>query len=255
MSDHISGMGRRQWLKLMGVGGAGLAATSTSFSYAAAAQAATRNLKLLDTKRNIAEPQAIAEITPDAALERLMAGNQRFTRQKRTYPHQGLKDLTTVATAQHPFVTLLSCADSRVPGEIVFDQGVGDVFDVRVAGNVVTPEVLGSVEYAAVLLKTPLIMVLGHERCGAVTAAVEGEALPGQIGAFVKAIQPALATIQYDSDDLAQRINQAVTVNVKYQIEELKRNSSLLAQLVSDQKLKIVGGRYDLDTGSVTLIG
>jgi carbonic anhydrase len=183
-----------------------------------------------------------------------MDGNQRFTRQKREYPHQDLKDLKAVATAQHPFVTLLSCADSRVPGEIVFDQGVGDVFDVRVAGNVVTPEVLGSVEYAAVLLKTPLIMVLGHERCGAVTAAVEGEALPGQIGAFVKAIQPALATIKYDSVDLAQRIDQAVSVNVKYQVEELKRNSSLLSQLVSEQKLKIVGGRYDLDTGSVTLI-
>lgn len=254
MSDHISGMNRRQWLKLMGVGGMGLAATSASFSYAAAAHAETSNPKLLGAKRQVAETQAIAAITPDAALQRLMDGNQRFTRQKRTYPHQGLKDLKTVATAQHPFVTLLSCADSRVPGEIVFDQGVGDVFDVRVAGNVVTPEVLGSVEYAAVLLKTPLIMVLGHERCGAVTAAVAGEALPGQIGAFVKAIQPALATLKYDSSELAQQIDQAVSVNVKYQVEELKRNSSLLSQLVSEQKLKIVGGRYDLDTGSVTLI-
>lgn len=244
MSDQVSGMNRRQCLKLMGVGGVGLAAATGSFGYAPVANA----------EPEPAQPQVTETLTPDAALQRLIDGNQRFVQQKRQHPHQALKDLTAVAIAQHPFATLLSCADSRVPGEIVFDQGVGDMFDVRVAGNVVTPEVLGSIEYAAVLLKTPLLMVLGHERCGAVTAAVAGEVLPGQIGAFVKAIKPALATLKYDSSDQAQRVDQAVVANVKYQIEELKRNSSLLSQLVLERKLKIVGGRYDLDTGKVTLI-
>ena len=237
--------GRRELLKLFGVGGVGLvAATATSLRYAQPARA----------DQSIPNTQKFEAVSSEAALQRLLDGNQRFMQHKRQYPHETSRDLQAVATAQHPFATLLTCADSRVPGEIIFDQGIGDLFDVRVAGNVVTPEVLGSLEYAAALLGTRLIMVVGHERCGAVTAAIQGEALPGHIGTFVKAIKPAIASIKTKSADVDQQIDQAVTANVQYQVEQLKQNSSVLAQLVLERKLQIVGGRYDLDTGAVTLV-
>ncbi|MGQ9869736.1 carbonic anhydrase [Leptodesmis sp.] len=146
---------------------------------------------------------------------------------------------------------MLSCADSRVPAEIVFDAGIGDLFDIRVAGNIVTAEVLGSLEYAAVLLGTSLIMVLGHERCGAVTAAVQNESLLGSIGSLVKAIKPAVNRVKDSADDL---IELAVVENVHYQTEQMQQRSSVLAQLVNEGKVKIVGGRYDLDTRVVSVV-
>jgi carbonic anhydrase len=137
-----------------------------------------------------------------------------------------------------------------VPAEIIFDQGIGDIFDVRIAGNISTPESLGSIEYAVALLDTPVLMVLGHERCGAVTAAVQNESLPGEIGSFVKAILPAVERVKGKAGDT---VDNAVTANVQYQIEQLKR-SPLLTERLQSGKLKIVGGRYDLDTGTVTMI-
>lgn len=190
-------------------------------------------------------------LSPDAALEKLIAGNRRFMQHHPQYPDQTEGRLHEVAQSQHPFATILSCADSRVPGEIVFDQGIGDIFDVRIAGNIATPEAIGSIEYAAVLLGTPLLMVLGHERCGAVTAAVQGEALPGDIGSFVKAILPAVDRVKNQPGDTVEN---AVVANVRYQIEQLQQRSSLLAERVQSGTLKIVGGRYDLDTGEVTVI-
>lgn len=187
---------------------------------------------------------------PDTALQKLMDGNQRFTQHHPQYPDQSEARLTEVSQAQHPFATILSCADSRVPAELVFDQGIGDIFDVRVAGNISTPETLGSIEYAVALLGTPVLMVLGHERCGAVTAAVQGEALPGDIGSFVKAILPAVERVKGKAGDT---VDNAVTANVLYQIEQLTR-SPLLSERLQSGALKIVGGRYDLDTGRVTIV-
>ncbi|MBF2008440.1 MAG: carbonic anhydrase [Chlorogloeopsis fritschii C42_A2020_084] len=195
-------------------------------------------------------PSTTQSLTPDAALQKLMEGNQRFVNHKPQYPDQSQARLQEVAQAQHPFVTILSCADSRVPAEIIFDQGIGDIFDVRIAGNIATPEALGSIEYAVALLGTPLLMVLGHERCGAVTAAVKNEALLGDIGTFVKAIKPVVKRAKLLSGDAVEN---AVVANVQYQIERLKR-SRLLTEKLQSGKLKIVGGRYDLDTGSVTII-
>lgn len=192
-----------------------------------------------------------ASLSPEAALEKLLAGNQRFMQHQLRHPDQSEVRVHEVAQAQHPFATILSCADSRVPGEIVFDQGIGDIFDVRIAGNIATPEAIGSIEYAAVLLSTPLLMVLGHERCGAVTAAVQGDALPGEIGSFVKAILPAVDKVKSQSGDAVEN---AVVANVLYQIEQLQQRSALLAERVQAGTLKIVGGRYDLDTGEVTVI-
>jgi carbonic anhydrase len=137
-----------------------------------------------------------------------------------------------------------------VPAEIVFDQGIGDIFDVRIAGNIAIPEAIGSIEYAVALLGTPLLMVLGHERCGAVTAAVQQQVLLGEISTFVKAIKPAVEKVKSQPGDAVEN---AVVANVQYQIERLQR-SQLLTERLQSGKLKIVGGRYDLDTGRVTLI-
>ncbi|MEH2209315.1 carbonic anhydrase [Nostoc sp.] len=189
-------------------------------------------------------------LTPDAALQKLIEGNQRFIQHHPQYPDQSELRLHEVAQAQHPFATILSCADSRVPAEIVFDQGIGDIFDVRIAGNIATHEAIGSIEYAVVLLGSPLLMVMGHERCGAVTAAVQKESLPGDISTFVKAIKPALKRVK---DQPGDAVENAVVANVQYQIERLQR-SKLLTKQVESGKLKIVGGRYDLDTGRVTII-
>lgn len=232
-------MERRDFFKLGAVGAVGLAATaSDGFWLAQGAQAAE------------ASPAASAPLTPDAALDKLIAGNQRFVRHHPQYPDQTAIRLKEVALAQHPFATVLCCADSRVPVEILFDQGVGDIFDVRVAGNIVAPAVLGSIEYAIALLETPVLMVLGHERCGAVTAAVKHESLPGDMSRFVEAILPALDTIKGATGDA---VDNAVTANVRYQMTQLQR-SDLINQRLEAGKLKLVGGRYDLDTGTVTLI-
>lgn len=189
-------------------------------------------------------------LNPDAALQKLMEGNQRFVQHQPQYPDQSALRLQEVAQAQHPFATILSCADSRVPAEIVFDQGIGDIFDVRIAGNIATSEAIGSIEYAVVLLGSPLLMVMGHERCGAVTAAVQNQSLLGDIGTFVKAIKPAVEKVKDQSGDAVEN---AVVANVQYQLERLKR-SQLLTEQVRSGKLKIVGGRYDLDTGNVNII-
>jgi carbonic anhydrase len=198
-----------------------------------------------------AQPEASDPVLdPDAALRRLLDGNQRFMQHRPQYPDQSQTRVRAVAQAQHPFATVLSCADSRVPAELIFDQGIGNIFDVRIAGNIATPEAIGSIEYAVVMLGTPVLLVLGHERCGAVTAAVQNEALPGDIGSFVKAILPAVERVKGKSGDMVEN---AVVANVHYQIEQLKR-SPLLTERVRSGKLKIFGGRYDLDTGRVTTV-
>jgi carbonic anhydrase len=206
---------------------------------------------LWQTQPAQAAVSASAPLTPDQALKKLMLGNQRFVQHLLRHPHQSKARLDETAQAQHPFVTVLSCADSRVAGELLFDQGLGDIFDVRVAGNIATPEVLGSIEYAVQMLGTPLLMVLGHERCGAVTAAVQQEALPGSIGSFVDAILPAIAKSK--SLD-GNAVESAVVANVHYQIEQLSERSQILRDRQAANTLKIIGGRYDLDTGKVTLL-
>ncbi|HEY9659190.1 MAG TPA: carbonic anhydrase [Allocoleopsis sp.] len=230
---------RRNFLKL-GAGAIGLGMTHTLLRTLPAEAVPLAN----------AAPNADPLSNPDAALQELIAGNQRFTEHRLRHPHQSQRRLEEVSQAQHPFATILSCADSRVAAEIVFDQGIGDLFDVRVAGNIATPEITGSIEYAVALLGTPILMVLGHERCGAVTAVVKQEALPGEIGSFAKAIVPAYDRVK---DQPGDTVNNVVVANVHYQIEQLKR-SSLLTERLESGKLKIVGGRYDLDSGQVTLI-
>ena len=185
---------------------------------------------------------------PDKALKLLIDGNERFVENKRKYPNQEWKRITQVAPSQAPFAAILGCADSRVPAEIVFDRGFGDIFVCRVAGNVATPEEIGSLEFAVVVLGVKVIWVLGHERCGAVKAAIEGGALPGQIGSLTQAIRPAVESSKNQAGD---KVENAVKANVRLQANRLKA-SPLLYERIEAGTLKIFGFYYDLDTGECT---
>lgn len=190
------------------------------------------------------------EMTPDRALQALMDGNQRFVTRKRTNPNQDVVRLQEVAKGQKPFAAVLGCADSRVPSEIIFDQGFGDLFVCRVAGNVATPEEIGSLEFGAAVLGTKVIMVVGHEKCGAVDATIKGTPVPGQIGSLIEAIKPAVRRAEGQRGD---RLENTCKANVLLQIERLK-SSPVLSELIEKGKLQIVGGYYDLDTGRVTQV-
>ncbi|MBD1832846.1 carbonic anhydrase [Cyanobacteria bacterium FACHB-472] len=239
-------VGRRDLLKLVGAGGAGLAATAAGGVLWTAQEAIAPQAAAADEYQSNPKP-----VSPDEALKRLVEGNKRFVQESRQSPNQSIARLQLVAKGQYPFAAMLSCADSRVPSEIVFDQGLGDLFVVRLAGNVVSPTSLGSLEFATAVLGAQLIVVMGHERCGAVAAAVKGDPLPGRIGTFVEDIKPAVAKIKGKPGD---PVENAVVANVQYQVELLQETSVMLAQLIQEGKLKIVGCRYDLDSGEVTIV-
>src|SRR4028119_1385333 len=199
----------------------------------------------------LAAPEpVIAEsaMTPDKAHQLLIDGNERFVENKRKFPDQEWKDITEVAPSQAPFAATLGCADSRVPVEIIFDRGFGDIFVCRVAGNVATPEEIGSLEFAVLVLGVKVIWVLGHERCGAVKAAIEGGPLPGHIGSLTEAIQPA---VEKSKNQPGDKVENAVKANVWLQANRLKA-SPLLSERLEAGTLKIFGYYYDLDTGACT---
>ncbi|BAZ32100.1 carbonic anhydrase [Cylindrospermum sp. NIES-4074] len=242
MSKINGFVGRRDLLKLVGVGGLGIGAIATFGSIIPG----TEQIAIADA--NPANPNPV---NASEAWKRLLAGNQRFASQKRQYPHQSLEHLQLVAPTQYPFATILGCADSRVPAEIIFDQGLGDLFVVRVAGNVASDTAIGSLEYATAILGSQLIVVLGHRRCGAVTAAIKNEPLPGRIGFIIENIKPALAKVKIGTGDA---VKDAVIANIQYQVEKLHQNSVILAKLVREGQLKIVGAFYDIDTGKISFI-
>ncbi len=206
---------------------------------------------LLKVEAANANTETTSNITPDAALQKLMDGNQRYIDQKRTFPDQSRSRVLEVAQGQHPFATILGCSDSRVAPEILFDQGLGDLFDIRVAGNILDDAVVGSMEYAAAELGVPLLVILGHERCGAVKAALDGKPLPGKIGSLAAAIKPAVDATKGQPGDAWDN---AVRAHVKMSVNQLKQSSLIIAEAVKAGKLKVVGGRYDLDTGKVEII-
>jgi carbonic anhydrase len=190
------------------------------------------------------------DITPDKALQELLDGNERFVKAKRRNPNQTLSRLAEVAKSQKPFASILGCADSRVPSEIVFDQGLGDLFVCRIAGNIATTQEIGSLEFGSLVLGAKVIMVMGHERCGAVDAAIKGAQVPGQIGSLLQAIKPSVESSKEQSGD---KLENACKANVLAQVAKLK-SSSVLSELIKAEKLKIVGGYYDLDTGKISLV-
>ncbi len=195
-------------------------------------------------------PQVLAQsvLTPDAALAELVAGNKRFVAERLTSFDHDLAILKQhTVDKQEPFAAVLSCADSRVPVEIVFDQSIGHIFVTRVAGNVITPEIIGSLEYGAAVLGTKVILVMGHSGCGAVKAAIQGKEVPGQISSLFPHIQPAV--------DQAGPDPEAVTkANAKIQATLLREASTVISGLVKDAKLKVVAGYYDLASGAVALL-
>jgi carbonic anhydrase len=196
--------------------------------------------------------QAVAQddMNPDQALQRLMEGNQRFVNGRLENPRRDIARLREVAKTQKPFAAILGCADSRVPSEIIFDQGFGDLFICRVAGNIATPEEIGSLEFGSLVLGSKVIMVMGHKRCGAVDATIKGAQVPGQIASLLDAIKPAIKDSENQTGD---RLENATKANVLFQVEKLKA-SPVISQLIQEGKLKVAGGYYDLDTGAVTMV-
>jgi len=192
--------------------------------------------------------QAQSTLSPDAALAELMAGNKRFISGKLTSFEHDLAILKQhTEEKQEPFAAVLSCADSRVPVELVFDQSIGHIFVTRVAGNILTPEIIGSLEYGAAVLGTKVILVMGHSGCGAVKATIQGKEVPGQISSLFPHIQPA---VDQAGPDLAA----ATKANAKMQAALLREASTVIAGMVKDNKVKVVAGYYDLGTGAVELL-
>jgi carbonic anhydrase len=201
---------------------------------------------------------AASGISGDEALRLLKEGNSRYVDGKLQHPRQDrARRALTAAQGQHPLATVLTCSDSRVPAEIIFDQGIGDIFVVRVAGNVAATDEIGSIEYAVDHLATPLVVVLGHTQCGAVTAVVDDTKLPPNLANLVEPIKPAVdkareANPQATKDEL---LKAAITANVWQALEDMLRLSPIIREKVRDGQAQVVGALYDLDSGQVQWLG
>ena len=225
---------------------------SNSYILTAAIAAILLSLPLGTIAKEPEHADAAPKVSPTDALARLKAGNQRFVASKLEHPRQTAKRRTELANSQHPFAVVLGCADSRTAPELVFDQGLGDVFVVRVAGNVLNDETVGSIEYAVEHLGAQLIVVLGHERCGAIAAARETIAAkaeaPGHIQSLVKALAPAVeATVGQDAEATTK-------ANELYVAKELRESAPILKEMVEKGTVSVVAAHYDLDTGAVEFL-
>jgi len=188
------------------------------------------------------------EISPDspqAALDRLIAGNRRFALGQTFSSRQDLIRAKEIAARQTPFAAFLGCADSRVPIELVFDQGIGDLFVTRIAGNVASNENIGSLEFGTKILGAKVLYVLGHSACGAVAATMQGTEVPGQISGLFQYIRPAVKAAQGNMEV-------AVRENVRNQAQLLAESSPVISKMVQRKELIVTGGVYDLQTGLVT---
>jgi carbonic anhydrase len=189
----------------------------------------------------------VSKRSPDAALEELLAGNRRFAANQLTSIEHDLTILKErTAEKQEPFAAVLACADSRVPVELVFDQSIGQIFVARVAGNIVTPEIVASLEYAVAVLHVRALLVLGHTNCGAVKAAMKTDEVPGQISSLYLHLRPAV-------DQSTGNVDKAIELNARLQAELLKSSSTVVRQATAAAKLEVAGGVYDLGSGKVTV--
>lgn len=191
-----------------------------------------------------AQPPPPAPASPQEALERLYAGNSRFAQGKSLAINRDLERVKAIAARQTPFAAILGCADSRVPIEIIFDQGFGDLFVTRIAGNIASNENIGSLEFGSKVLGAKVLYVLGHTACGAVTAAMQGTEVPGQISGLFQYIRPAIKFAKGDLD-------KAVRENVRNQALVLAESSPIISRMLQRNELAIAGGVYDLQTGIV----
>ncbi|MFK5981373.1 MAG: carbonic anhydrase family protein [Flavobacteriaceae bacterium] len=189
-------------------------------------------------------------LTAQLAHQILVEGNERFVQNVKT--QRNLKDqVVATSEGQYPFAVILSCIDSRVPTELVFDQGIGDIFSVRVAGNIVNEDVLGSMEYACKVAGSKIVVVMGHTKCGAVTAACNHVEL-GNITALLQKIQPAVKVIEADISEMNdESIEKVSKLNVELSIDRIRKESEILAELENEGSIEIVGAIYDVSTGNV----
>jgi len=196
-----------------------------------------------------------SKMTPELALQALKEGNQRFINQNKV-DRNLLEQVNDTSTGQYPFATILSCIDSRVSSELIFDQGIGDIFSVRIAGNFVNEDILGSMEFACKLAGTKLVLVLGHTACGAVKGACDHARL-GNLTALINKIEPAVEAVTEPQDTNLRNSGNAAFVdavakkNVEMTIDAIRNSSSVLADMEREGSIQIVGGMYDINTGQV----
>lgn len=190
-------------------------------------------------------------LTGDEALAELLEGNSRYVEQARFNPNQSDERRDSLITGQSPYAIILGCSDSRVPPEIIFDQGLGDLFVIRVAGNVVDDIVLASIEYAAEHLHSPLLMVLGHTNCGAVAAALQDDELDGHLPSIAQAIEEA---VERARDAEGDTLDMTIRAHARITAEHLRDSDPILKGLVDGGGLKVVAAYYDLDTGVVEVL-
>ena len=197
-----------------------------------------------------------AQMTPETSLNELIAGNNRFQKNLRAN-RDLMEQVTTTSTGQFPFATILSCIDSRVSSELIFDQGIGDVFSIRIAGNFVNTDILGSMEFACKLAGTKLIVVLGHTACGAVKGACDDAKL-GNLTSMLNKIKPAVKAVLEPSDASLRNssnidfVNDVASKNVALSIDNILNESSVLAEMQAKGEIKIIGAMYDIKTGAVS---
>jgi carbonic anhydrase len=207
--------------------------------------------------RSAEGPRPTAQPTPQEALRVLLEGNKRFAAGQLKHPRRQPEDFRRLAEEQHPIAVVVGCSDARVPPEVLFDQGVGDLFVIRVAGNVIRgsgPVVSGSVEYAVAELHVPLVVVLGHSGCGAVKAALkykDPDELPFSLGELIDSIQPAVEDARAEQGDLLEN---AIRANVRRGIHRLKTRAAFVGDAIQQGRLQVVGATYDLRDGRVTLL-
>jgi carbonic anhydrase len=194
---------------------------------------------------------ALQTPTSEQALQALIDGNARYAADRPVNARAHSARRAEIAASQRPLAVIVACADSRVGPELVFDQDLGDIFVVRSAGNVVDDVQLGSIEYAVEHLHAPLIVVVGHERCGAVMAAVKGGEAPGHLGAFLRPIQPAVQSTEGQAGD---RVDNVVRANVMNVVRQISGTDPVIAEHVREGKVRVVGARYDLDTGRIDIL-
>jgi len=191
------------------------------------------------------------ELTRNEALARLLEGNVRYVEQRRLNPNQTDERRDSLIGGQSPYAIILGCSDSRVPPEIIFDQGLGDLFVIRVAGNVVDDIVLASIEYAAEHLHSPLLMVLGHTNCGAVAAALQDDELDGHLPSIARAIEEA---VERARDAEGDTLDMTIRAHARITAEHLRVSEPILKGRVDKGRLKVVAAYYDLDTGIVEIL-
>ncbi|MBC8756748.1 carbonic anhydrase [Kordia sp. YSTF-M3] len=207
-------------------------------------------------KAHTKETQEI--MTPETSLQALKDGNERFINNTQV-TRDLLDQVSDTSTGQYPFATILSCIDSRVSSELIFDQGIGDIFSVRIAGNFVNEDILGSMEFACKLAGTKLVLVLGHTACGAVKGACDHARL-GNLTALINKIEPAVEAVTEPTDESLRNsgniefVNNVAVKNVEMTIENIRNQSPVLAEQERNGEISIVGGMYDINNGKVTFL-